>query len=236
MRVVSGLNRVAAFLLAGVLVMGLAACGEEEKLPAMSADEVIGKAGPAINTPKSFHFSLSTENMHKLPGLWLTKAEGDALKPDKLRGKITARNSGFTFTSEVIVDGTNQWWTDPLSARWEPMPAYLNVAQLFNPAKGAADILASIKGLSSDGDEKIGDVASYRVKGSVPPDALKAITPEVNVKTDIPATIWVGAKDFLLRRVRLSGPLIEGEPPDIARIITISDYDREVKIETPVGR
>ncbi|HKP54171.1 MAG TPA: LppX_LprAFG lipoprotein [Chloroflexia bacterium] len=217
-----------------LVAMGLSGCGEDEKLPAISADEVIKKSSLAIQAPKSFHFSLSTENMHTLPGLWLTKADGDALKPDKMLGKVTARRSGFTFTAEVVVDGKNQWWTDPLSGRWEPMPAYFDVSQLFNPAKGAADILSSVKGLSSDGDEKIVDVVSYRIKGEVPPDSLRALTPEVNVKTNIPATLWVGGRDFLLRRVRLQGALIEGEPSEVVRIITISDYDKEVKIETPV--
>ncbi len=114
------------------------------------------------------------------------------------------------------------------------MPSYFNVRQLFNPSKGASDILASIKGLSSDGAEKIGDAASYRVKGAVPPESLKALTPEVNVKNDIPTTLWVGGSDFLLRKVRLEGPLIEGEPGNIIRTITIGDYNKEVKLETPV--
>jgi outer membrane lipoprotein-sorting protein len=228
------LRKIAPFMAIGVLALGLSGCGEDEKLPAVSADEVIKKASTAIQTPKSFHFTLATENMHNLDGLWLTKADGDALKPDKMRGKVTARRSGFTFTAEVVVDGKNQWWTDPLSGRWEPMPAYFDVSQLFNPAKGAADILASVKGLSSDGEEKILDVSSYRIKGEVPPDSLRALTPEVNVKTNIPVTMWVGGRDFLLRRVRLQGALIEGEPSNIVRIITISDYDKEIKIETPV--
>jgi len=213
----------------------LAGCGDE-KPPAMSPDEVIKKAGPAIQAPKSFHFNLATENMHTLPGLWLTKADGDAIKPDKMHGKVTARNNGVTFTSEIVVDGEKQFWTDPLSGRWAPMPAYFNVRQLFDPAKGAADILASITNLTSDGSETIDGVASYRIKGQVPPESLRALTPEVNVKTDIPATIWVGAKDFLLRRIRLEGPLIEGEPSNIVRIITITNFDADVKIETPVVR
>jgi len=234
MYVLSILRKIAPFLAIGLLALGMSGCGEDEKLPAVSADEIIKKASTAIQAPKSFHFTLATENMHNLDGLWLTKADGDALKPDKMRGKVTARRSGFTFTAEVVVDGKNQWWTDPLNGRWEPMPAYFDVSQLFNPAKGAADILASVKGLSSDGDEKILDVFSYRIKGEVPPDSLRALTPEVNVKTNIPVTMWVGGRDFLLRRVRLQGALIEGEPSNIVRIITISDYDKEVKIETPV--
>lgn len=214
----------------------LAGCGEGEKPPAMSADEVIKKAGPAIQAPKSFHFNLMTENMHSLPGLWLTKADGDAVKPDKMHGKVTARNNGVTFTSEIVVDGETQFWTDPLSGRWAPMPAYFNVRQLFDPAKGASDILASIRNLASDGDETVADVVSYRIKGQVPPDSLRALTPEVNVKNDIPATIWVGARDFLLRRIRLQGPLIEGEPSQVVRIITITEFDKNVSIETPAVR
>lgn len=238
-QITSGLSRVAPFLAAVALLLGMsvagAGCGDEEKLPPMPADEVIKKAGVAIQAPKSFHFNLATDNMHTLPGgPWLTSADGDTVKPDKMRGKVTVRYSGAIVSSEVVVDGESQYWTRPIIGGWERMPSYFNVSQLFNPSAGAAGILASVKGLSSDGDEKVGETPSYRVKGLVSPEALRTLTQEVTVKNDIPVTIWVAARDFLLTRVRLYGPLIEGEPPEIARIVTLSDYNKEVKIETPV--
>jgi hypothetical protein len=231
----SELRKIAPLLVAVVLLLGVAGCGDEVKLPPMSAEEVVKKAATAIQAPKSFHFNLKTDNMHTFGGgPWLTDADGDAVKPDKMRGKVTVRYSGAIVSSDVIVDGESQYWTIPPIGVWTRMPSYFNVSQLFNPAKGAASILESVKGLSSDDTEKIGGVPSYRVKGTVSPEALRALTQEVTVKSDIPVTLWVAASNFLLTQVRLHGPLIEGEPGEIARTVTLSDFDKEVKIETPV--
>src|SRR5215210_2524717 len=139
MRINSALGRVGPFLEIALLLGVAAGCGDEGKLPSLPADEVIKKASAAIQAPNSFHFNLSTENMHTLPGLWLTRADGDAVKPDKMKGKVTARNSGVTFTSDIVVDGSSQYWTVPVVGGWAPMPPYFNISQLFNPARGAAD-------------------------------------------------------------------------------------------------
>jgi lipoprotein LprG len=217
-----------------LLVMGAAGCGDEIQRVDISPEEVVKKSSEAIAKPQTFHFTLTTENMHKLPGLWITDADGDVLKPDKMVGELSARYNGLVLKANVVVDGQSQYWTDPLNRRWGPMPSYFNVAQLFDPAKGISDILAGIKSPSVDGVEKLGESEAYRFKGAVPPDALRAITPEVNAKNDIPTTIWVGKDDFLLRKVYLEGPLIEGEPANIGRTINISDYDKAVTVETPV--
>lgn len=229
------INKWGAPLAVGLLLAVMAVgCGDEPKPVNVSPEEVVKKASEAIGKPQTFHFSLETSKMHKLPGLWLVEADGDVMKPDKLVGKMSARYNSATLNAEVVVDGESQYWTDPLNKRWGVMPDYFNVAQLFDPAKGIADILSGIKEPKVDGAEKLGDTDTYRLKGAVPPEALRAISPEVNVKQDIPTTIWVGTNDFLLRRVHLQGPLIEGEPGEIGRTINISDFDKAVKVETPV--
>ena len=78
------------------------------------------------------------------------------------------------------------------------------------------------------------DTDTYRLKGSVPATALKSLSPEVTATGDLTTTLWIGSSDFLLRRVSLQGPLLSGEPQDLVRTITIKDYNKEVKIETPV--
>jgi lipoprotein LprG len=223
----------AGFVLGTLLLMGAAGCGDEIRPVDISPEEVVKKSSEAIQKPQTFHFSLATENMHKLPGLWITDANGDVKKPDKLVGELSARYNGLVLKADVVVDGKSQYWTDPLNRRWGPMPSYFNVAQLFDPAKGISDILAGLKNPTVDGAEKLGDTETYRFKGTVPPEALRAITAEVNVKNDIPTTIWVGKDDFLLRKVYLAGPLIEGEPANIGRTINVSDYDKPVTVETP---
>ncbi|HST04758.1 MAG TPA: LppX_LprAFG lipoprotein, partial [Chloroflexia bacterium] len=110
---------LAALLLACVAV-GLAACGGPDNLP---ADQIIGKAVPAINAVNTFHFTLATSNVQKAPaGIFITGVDGDVQKPDKLVGSVNAAYSGIPVKINVVVDGASQYWTDPASGRWGPMP------------------------------------------------------------------------------------------------------------------
>jgi lipoprotein LprG len=225
-------HKIAALTLLPLLLLVAVACGEPEKL---TPEQVIEKAVPAIQAANSFHFTLETSKLQKAPpGLFITKADGDVVKPDKLSGNVNALYSGLPISVKVLVDGQSQYWTDPASGKWGPVPAFFNVASFFDPSKGVADILANVKGLSLDGTENVGGTDSYRLKGTVPTTALKSLSQEVTATGDLTTTLWIGAGDFLMRKVELQGPLISGEPTDIVRTITVSDYNKEVKIETPV--
>ena len=225
-------TRAGAGLAALSLAVLLAACGEPENLP---PDKIIEKAVPAIGAARSFHFTLQTSKLQKAPpGIFITGVDGDVLKPDKLVGSVNATYSGIPVKINVLVDGESQFWTDPASGRWAPMPSELNMAEFFDPSKGLADILGNVKGLASDGTESIESTDTYRLKGSVPAQALKSLSAEVTATGELTTTLWIGASDFLLRRAELQGPVLSGEPADIARTITIKDYNKEVKIETPV--
>ncbi len=224
--------RVGVVVVALGVVTALAACGGPDNLP---PDQIIGKAVPAINAANSFHFTLETSKIQKAPpGIFITGVDGDVLKPDKLSGSVSATYSGIPVKINVLVDGQSQYWTDPASGRWGPMPSELNMAEFFDPSKGMADILGNIKGLASDGTEKIDGTDTYRLKGSVPTQALKSLSAEVTATGDLSTTVWIGASDFLLRKVQLQGPVLSDEPADIARTISIKDYNKEVTIETPV--
>lgn len=225
-------KKLAPVLLITMIAFTLAGCGEPEKLP---PDQIIERAVPAIQAANSFHFKLETSKLQKAPpGLFITRVDGDVVKPNKLAGDMSALFSGLPINVKVVVDGESQYMTDPASGKWAAMSPAFNVAEFFDPSKGVADILANVKGLTLDGTENVEGVDSYRLKGKVPASALKSLSPEVTATGDLAATLWIGANDFLLRRVQLQGPILEGEPADISRTITITDYNKEVKIETPV--
>lgn len=225
-------HKIAMLFIMPLLFLGVVACGEPEKL---TPEQVIEKAVPAIQAANSFHFTLETGKLQKPPsGLFITKADGDVVKPDKLTGNVNALYSGLPISVKVLVDGKSQYWTDPASGKWGPVPAFFNVASFFDPSKGVADILANVKGMAADGTENVGGADSYRLKGMVPTTALKSLSQEVTATGDLTTTLWIGAGDFLMRKVSLQGPIISGEPADIVRTITVSDYNKDVKIETPV--
>jgi len=214
------------------LAVGASGCGDT---PSMPADQVIQKASPAIRAANSFHFNLATGKVPSAPaGIFITGVDGDVVKPSKLAGDVTATYSGIPVKIKVVVDGKDQYWTDPTSGAWGPMPAELDMASFFDPSKGISDIIANVKGVTSDGTENVDGTDTYRLKGSVPATALKSLSPEVTATGDLSTTLWIGTNDFLLRQVRLQGPLLSNEPQDLVRTINIKNYNEDVKIETPV--
>ena len=72
------------------------------------------------------------------------------------------------------------------------------------------------------------------MKGTVQATVLKSLSPEVTASGNLPTTLWIGSSDFLLRRVRLEGALVANEPADTVRTISFKDYNKQVKIETPI--
>jgi outer membrane lipoprotein-sorting protein len=227
-----GIKRIFYLPLLLLLLFIMTGCGGPEPMP---ADQVISKAASAIQSASSFHFTFEASKPDKpQPGLFVSEADGTVAKPDKLSGSVNATFGGLPVNLKVVVDGQSQYITDPVSGSWTKASAALNVTQYFDPSKGASDILGKIKDPRSDGTESVGGVDCYRIKGTVPASALQAISGEVSATADLNTTLWVGASDFLMRKVQLDGPLATGEPASMSRTITFSDYNKDVKIETPV--
>jgi lipoprotein LprG len=233
---VRNLSKKSVILALGIALLGVAGgCGDNSNSTTLPADQVIQKASPAIQAVNSFHFTLETGKVAKAPpGIFITGVDGDVVKPNGLMGDVTATYSGIPVKIKVVVEGKSQYWTDPTSGAWGPMPTELDMASFFDPSKGVSDIIANIKGATSDGTETIDNTNTYRLKGSVPATALKSLSPEVTATGNLTTTLWVGASDFLVRKVSLQGPLLTDEPADLVRTISIKSFNENVKIETPV--
>ncbi len=216
-------------LLLAVLVF--AGCGDTADLP---ADQVITKASAAILTANSFHFLFEADKPTKpMAGLYITRADGSVGKPDKLVATVDATAAGFPVNVKAVVDGSSQYMTDPITGKWTKATAALNITQFFDPGKGIADILANVKNLKSVGKENVSGTDCYKLTATVPSSAMKSLSPEVTTTTDLNTTLWIATGDSLLRKVKLEGPLVEGEAATTSRTITFSAYNKPVVVETP---
>jgi lipoprotein LprG len=227
-------RRTLAFLATLIVLAVAGGCGGPADLP---PDQIIQKAAPAMQAASSFHFTVETTKPPKpLPGLFINGAQGDVVKPDKLMCDVQATYAGLAITAKVVVDGKSQYMTDPVTGQWTPMSSALNVIQFFDPAKGISDIMANVKDLKSDGTENINGADTYRLKATVQAAVLRSLSPEVTATGTVPATLWIGSSDFLIRKVKLEGALVGDEPANTVRTLSFQDYNKPVKIETPIVR
>jgi hypothetical protein len=227
-------GRVALVLLA--LAAVLAACDTNPGPAAMQPDEVLRQAAPKMAALKSFHFNLATSKVGKAPAnLYITGADGDLARPGKLQATAKALLLGNAVEVQVVADGTAQYMTDPLSKRWQKIPASFNALALLDPGKAIADILASVQTPTAAGTESVDNVPSYRITATVPPASMQALSPEITATAPLSATLWVGSTDFLIRQVQITGALLKDEPATIVRTLKFSNFDTPVTIQLPPG-
>jgi hypothetical protein len=215
-----------------VAVLVLAGCGgggKKENAPPPGV--IVSRAVQHTTALKTFHFVLKVDNAPSgAPGLTITNAEGDLVVPDRLRARINGTFSRTPVQTDIVIVGNQSVLQDPLTKKWRPYPVGANPAVLV---KGVPTVLRQAKGLKNSGSESVGGEDSYRLAGQV---AASVVAPLVGAQSSgrlVPLTIWVGKKDYVLRRARLEGPIAQGEPSDIVRGIDLSKFDEPVTVSLP---
>jgi hypothetical protein len=216
----------------------LPACSEEEPiLQSPSAQEIIRDSINKMNAISSFHFELGHEGGRTLiaMGLELDEAIGDVAKPDRLKTNITAALGGMLVEVEVVTVGTTTYMTNPLTKKWELIPGEFSAISIFDPNAGITAILEDMSNPSKvEGEEKEQVGNSYHIKGEIPSESLRPITLSSVEGVNITVDVWIDTENFLINQIRVEGQITEMEKPGIIRILKLSNYDQEIKIESPM--
>jgi hypothetical protein len=217
-------------------LLGLVACDTNSGPPALKPEEVLSRSADKMAALKSFQFNLSTSKLEKAPNnLYITTAEGKAERPGKLEATATALLLNSPVEVKVVALGEDQYMTDPLSNRWQKIPASFSMLALLDPGKAMSDILTGVKDPADAGSETLDGVASYRVKGTVAPEAVRSLSPEITATDPLNVTLWIGSSDFLARQAQITGALLQGEPSSVVRTLKFSHFDEPMNIQAPPG-
>src|SRR5437764_3964001 len=91
----------------------------------LTPKEVLDRAADELDKATSAHFMLEQQNgsVQLGSGVQIVNAEGDVVRPDKLRMKFTLRLAGFNAEAQLIAVGDDLFLTNPLSGQWQKAPA-----------------------------------------------------------------------------------------------------------------
>lgn len=225
---------IAAVLVVGALLTAAAGCGGSDEQP--SAETLVQESADATGALKSFHFTLDVRNVPRSSaGLQLTSAEGDVAVPDRARADVGGSFSGVPITTQIVAVGDGVWLKNPLSGKWQAIDVTTTPVALLDPSKGVLAVMEGISDPVSEGTEEIDGVTLQKVSGKA---AAADVAPLVAVSPsdrEVPVTLWIGADDHLLHRIEAAGPVADGEPDDVARVVELSRFDEPVTIAPPKG-
>lgn len=204
------------------------------ELSALSPEEVIAKASPRLDELESFHFEL-TQQGGGTPidmGIEMTAASGDVVPPDRLRMDITGTWGRMYLSTKLVTVGEETYMQNPLNQKWESTK--FTAITLFQPDTGIKAIMESVTDLTIRPEEKVGGMLCYHMSGRLRSEVLDAVAVGHAAEgLPVETEIWIGAEDFLLRRVTFKGQITEEEVPGIVRTLTLSRFNTPVTIELP---
>lgn len=228
------MRRIGRLTLVFVLLI-LAACGTAETVdPAKLASE----GAAAFDAVTAFHFKLLVSDGDAAPlnEIILIEADGDTVRPDKLKAKLKAKLPGAPLAVNIngIIIGADAWITEnPFDPNTYTKQVDTAALAAFSPAKGVSDVLRGLRGATYVGQEEIGGTPTHHLAGTVDATTLAALTGGAAATGEIKLDLWIGAEDKLVRQMVAVGALDPSEKPAIKRTLTLSEFNKTVEIAPP---
>lgn len=215
-----------------VLLLAVAACGPST--PNLSAREIVDRAGERMAAVSGLHFKLDVMNgPMSLGQVGVTGAEGDLVKPDRMQLTTQAVLPGARLDLGVLSIGGKQYMTNPFTRAWMEVPGGLTAVALFDPASGVPSLIRGARDLKKLDVETVEGVRCYVVDGVLDSNEMVAMLGPGVADRTLQARAWFGVDDFLMRRLRLAGPLQAGESPEIVRVLELSRFNQPATINPP---
>jgi len=230
--------RAAAAL--AVTIAGLAtfACSPSPAASAPPPDPQaeLRQSGQALGALKTVTVDLKFGPGVVFQGFTLTAATAKLQLPSNSDTVLKVKQNDFLVDIEVITTPGHVYLKVPFgkfseltSQQSGEMP---DLAALFDAQKGLPAILSSGSGTRRLGSEKIGNVDCDKLATTYTAAQLGQALGGFKPGGDIAATIWISPSDHLVRRVLLSGPLVDPTQTTTLQV-DLHDFNAPLSVTPP---
>ena len=223
-----------AVSLAGLLVLLLGACGGDAADG--DARAIVQNATAAMGEITTVHFVLDLEEstIEMIPGMQVTRVEGDVLRPDRMQARMEALAFGMLLSVNFRAIGATQYVTNPVATdQWQALATPAIAGALLDPRDGVTALLADLTDLRVVGSEALDGRAVWRIEARTD----NALVADFLQSDPLPGTtgveVWIGEADSLVYRVVLTGATAAGDSDDARRTIEFANFEAPVEIIAP---
>ena len=233
-------SAAAAVILAVATALLAVSCGgpEPTPTPSITAEDVRDSGAEALRNLSTVHFLVTHEEGGTDIGFssTLTEAEGDGVFPDKAEFVAKATSALFgnaALELDIVQYGEITHLRDRISMVWQALPAGTLAINFTNINGSIADALASLSELDLTDGGSVDGAPVHKLTGTTPSTSMRGLVPGAPEGETLQMEVWIGRGDYLVRKVRLTGRLVEADTPDIVRVLELSRFDKPVTIEPP---
>lgn len=222
-------------------------------LPARAQDPaaLISQAAQTMAALTSFHFTLTSINGKTtfVEGIDLDEVSGDVVRPLSFRADATIGMTLASLKITIISINGHTWMTDPFSSDGSFTDlgqadfGALDPTILINPDRLILPAIGTVQNPTIAGTEKINDIDTTRVDGTVDIAAALAITgtpvPQpteegaaIQFPDSMPFSAWIDGGNQV-QRVEITGPVLPNEDAKIVRRVDFSAFNEPIDIQPP---
>jgi lipoprotein LprG len=223
------------WMLMALAALLLAACGKGEQPDPV---KLASDGAAAFDQVSAFHFKLNIAEGEAAPlgDIILISADGNSLRPDKLKATLKAKLPGAPLAVNIngIIICADAWITpNPFNATVYEKLTETNGLESFSPAKGVSEVLRGLRASIYVEEAEIDSVKTHHISGVVDATSLNALTGGTATAGELKLDLWIGVDDKLLRQLVAVGPLDPSEKPGIKRTLVLDQFNAAVEITPP---
>ena len=232
-------------LFLGLLLLSIGCGSKANRLPELSAEEIVGNSAEAMRDLDGFRFNIDRDGAlaYLDPGHTLAfgSAIGDYVTPDRARAQVKVIGPGLVTTVSVISVGAVQWETNVITGVWTELPPDwgFNPTIIFDAEIGLQAILTEdTSELVVLPPEKIADGPDqllYAVSGKMQGERVHLMSGLLIGPDELTFELWVMPETFEVIRVIITDPPdadSEQTKPTIWQL-DFSQFNQTVEIEPP---
>lgn len=220
----------------------LAGCGSEpESGPADTATptEILAAASSRLAETTSVHFTLSVAGDSFVDSgktIRLLGAEGDLVRPDRVRTTFQAEVLGRAVSLQLITIGEQSWTTNILTGEWGTAPLEFSYRPdiLFSTQEGIGPVMGRVEHVTRAPDDEVAGRPVYHLTARVDQSVVGPLTYYTITGSPVTVDLWIDRESDDLLRAQLSEPPREEGADPAVWTLELSHHDEAVAIEPPL--
>lgn len=224
-----------------VAVVGCAPDEQNEATPTPeepSAQDLLALASQRLAETPSVHFDLDvagetfidTANTIRLLG-----AEGDLVRPDRVRTTFQAEIMDRAITLQLITIGEESWTTNVLTGEWGDAPVEFAYQPdvLFSTQDGIGPVMGRVQDVRRLEDDEVSGRPTYHLRATVDEETVGPLTYHTITGSPVTVDLWIDQETHDLLKAQLAEPPGADRPDPAVWTLALSHHGEDITIEPP---
>jgi hypothetical protein len=214
-----------------------AACGSGQPSNGPDARTLLREGKSVVDATSALHFTLTSQNAPSAgTGTYITGGDGDALRPNAVRGTLEVVVNGLPLKLSVVSAGGTFYVQLPFTTGYQATDpskyGFSDPGHLLDPTAGLSSLLTDATSESLDGRDRLNGEELDEVKVSLPGKPVADLLTSADPAQAVQGRIGLTTQGHQVRRVVLTGPFFDAHRSSTYTLI-LDRYGETVQITPP---